>query len=92
MREKVIEQRLVSEVKRRGGLCEKWTSGTIGWPDRILLFPDGKIGFVEVKAPGKKPRPIQLHRHAALRKLGFPVYVLDSIQAIGGVIDGIQAS
>ena len=60
MREKVIEKKLAEEVKRRGGLCEKWNSGTSGWPDRIVLLPDGKFGFVEVKAPGEEPRPLQL--------------------------------
>ena len=59
MREKIIEKKLAEEVKRRGGLCEKWNSGTSGWPDRIVLLPDGKFGFVEVKAPGEEPRPLQ---------------------------------
>ena len=26
MREKVIEQKLVAEVKKRGGICPKWVS------------------------------------------------------------------
>ena len=51
--------------------CEKWNSGTSGWPDRIVLLPDGKFGFVEVKAPGEEPRPLQLHRHKQLRQLGY---------------------
>lgn len=63
MREKYIEQKLVREVKKRGGLCEKWNSGSSGWPDRLVLLPDGKFGLVEVKAPGKKPRVLQEHRH-----------------------------
>ena len=49
MREKYIEQKLVREVKKRGGLCEKWNSGSSGWPDRLVLLPDGKFGLVEVK-------------------------------------------
>lgn len=90
MREKQIEQRLKRAVEKRGGLCEKWTSGSSGWPDRLCLLPDGKAGFVEVKSPGKKPRPLQLKRHRQLRRLGFPVYVLDEIEKIGGILDGIQ--
>ena len=92
MREKQIEQELVREVKRRGGFCEKWNSGTAGWPDRIILLHDGKIGFVEVKAPGKVPRKLQLHRHKQLRRLGFHVYVLDETEQIGGIIDDIQTT
>jgi hypothetical protein len=83
MREKYIEQQLVKEVKMRGGLCEKWNSGTAGWPDRIVILPDRKIGFVEVKAPGKEPRALQVHRHHQLEKMGFQVFVLDHPEQIG---------
>ena len=89
MREKYIEQQLGKEVRLRGGLCEKWISGTAGWPDRIVLLPDGKVGFVEVKAPGEEPRILQLHRHEQLRQLGYQVYVLDHPGQIGGILDGI---
>lgn len=93
MREKTIEQKLVQEVKLRGGICPKFTSpGMDGMPDRLVLFPDGKIGFVEVKAPGKKPRPLQVKRHQQLRRLGFKVYVLDQPGQIGGILDGIQSA
>lgn len=91
MREKHIEQQLVKETKLRGGMCPKFTSpGMDGMPDRLVLFPQGHIGFVEVKAPGEKPRPLQVHRHEQLRRLGFQVYVLDGTDQIGGILDGIQ--
>ena len=92
MKESKIEQQLVKETKRRGGLCEKWNSGTVGWPDRIVLLPDGNIGFVEVKRPGAKPRTIQTHRHKQLYYLGYKVYVLDGEKQIGGILDGIQST
>ena len=93
MREKVIEQKLVAEVKKAGGICPKWVApGFDGVPDRIAMFPGGKIAFVEVKAPGEKPRPLQTARHKLLRKLGFSVYVLDGMEQIGGILDEIQAA
>ena len=93
MRVKVIEQKLVAEVKKAGGICPKWVSpGFDGVPDRIAMFPGGKIAFVEVKAPGEKPRPLQRARHELLRKLGFRVYVLDEIEKIGGMIDEIRTT
>ena len=67
-------------------------SGTVGWPDRIIILPDGKIGFVEVKRPGGKPRVIQVHRHNTLKRLGARVYVLDTPDDIGGILDGIQTT
>lgn len=93
MREKTIEQKFVMEVKRVGGLAVKFTSpGFDGMPDRIALLPGGKMAFVEVKAPGEKPRPLQLARHRLLRRLGFKVYVLDDESQIGGMIDEIQSA
>lgn len=93
MREKSIEEKLVKAVKTAGGVCWKFTApGTAGVPDRIVLMPGGRIAFVEVKAPGKKPRPLQLSRHKTLRTFGFNVFVLDSPDQIGGIIDAIQTS
>ena len=93
MREKVIEQKLVAEVKKAGGICPKWVApGFDGVPDRIAMFPGGMIAFVEVKAPGEKPRPLQRARHELLQKLGFRVYVLDEIKKIGGIIDEIRTT
>ena len=91
MREKSIEEKLVEAVKAAGGVCWKFTSpGTAGVPDRIVLMPQGRIAFVEVKAPREKPRPLQLARHRLLRELGFRVYILDHPDQIGGIIDAVQ--
>ena len=93
MREKTIEQKFRAAVKAAGGLAVKFTSlGFDGVPDRIVLLHGGKIGFVEVKAPGAKPRPLQEARHRLLRRLGFKVYVLDDESQIGGIIDEIQST
>lgn len=93
MREKAIEQKLALMVKKRGGICPKFVSpGFDGMPDRIILLPDGKFAFAEIKVPGKKPRPLQASRHRLLRRLGFHVYVLDAEEQIGGILDEIQAS
>ena len=87
MREKIIEEKFTKAVKQKGGVCWKFTSpGTAGVPDRIVLMPKGHIAFVEVKAPGEKPRPLQLSRHRLLRRLGFQVYVLDALEDIDKII------
>lgn len=71
MREKIIEMKLVSEVKKHGGICLKWVSPSFdGMPDRLIFLPSRKFGMVEVKAPGEKPSPLQLARHRLLQKLG----------------------
>jgi hypothetical protein len=93
MREKIIEQHLVKAVKNSGGIAPKLVCpGFDGMPDRLVLLPRGKIGFVEVKAPGKEPRPLQVARHGLLRRLGFKVYVLDDPEQIGGILDEIRTA
>ena len=93
MREKIIEQHLVKAVKNSGGIAPKLVCpGFDGMPDRLVLLPGGKIGFVEVKAPGKEPRPLQAARHGLLRRLGFKVYILDALEQIGGILDEIQTA
>ena len=90
MREKTIEQKFRAAVKAIGGVAVKFTSpGFDGVPDRLALLPGGRMAFVEVKAPGKKPRPLQLARHRQLRQLGFKVYVLDDEGQIEKIISEI---
>lgn len=90
MREKQLEQRLVSAVKNMGGIAPKFVCpGYDGMPDRLVLMPNGKLAFVEVKAQGCKPRPLQMARHGLLRRLGFKVYVLDDERQIKQIITEI---
>ena len=93
MREKQIENKLATEAKKLGGIALKFVSPSFdGMPDRLVLIPDGHIAFVELKALGKKPRPLQLARHRLLQSLGFRVYVIDSVEQIGGMLDEIRTS
>ena len=74
-------------------MCLKFVSPNFdGMPDRLILLPGGKIAFAELKAPGKKPRPLQIARHNTLMKFGFRVYVIDSVEQIGGILDEIQST
>ena len=91
MREKQVEQKLVQAVKLAGGMCPKLVSpGTDGMPDRMVLLPGCRIGFVEVKAPGKEPRPLQTQRHRQLRALGFPVFVLDDPEQVPQIVKEVS--
>lgn len=93
MSEKAIERKLVSEVKKRGGLCWKFVSpGIVGVPDRLVLFDGGLLAFVELKDIGRKTRPIQTRRIEQLKSLGFKVYVIDNTEMIGVILDEIQST
>jgi hypothetical protein len=91
MREKTVESKFTSAVKAKGGLAVKFTSpGFNGMPDRLVMFPGGRIAFVEVKAPGETPRPLQRSRLKLLRRLGFKAFVLDNTSDIPKIIEEVM--
>lgn len=88
--EKLIERKLVDLCKLNNGLCIKLLSNFfIGLPDRMCLFPGGKIIFVELKTTGQKPRKSQILVHNQLQKLGFKVFVVDKTEQVVELIDKI---
>lgn len=93
MRERTTEIKLMMEIRKRGGMALKFVSPSYsGMPDRLVLLPDGIMAFVEVKAPGRKPRPLQNSRHAMLRKMGFPVFVLDNPENIPVMLNELMTT
>lgn len=59
---KTIEKKLATAVKKAGGIAPKFVSPSFaGMPDRLILLPDGKFAFAELKASGESPRPLQKH-------------------------------
>jgi hypothetical protein len=91
MNENQIENKLIREVAKLGGLTIKFTSPSVrGLPDRIVLLPGGRMTFIELKAPGKVCRPLQLYRAHQFEKLGFRVECLDTYQAINIFIEGVK--
>lgn len=90
MRERDLERYTTTVIKSNGGLALKFISpGYAGVPDRLVLMPGGKMCFMELKAPGSKPRPLQVRRIEQLRALGFKVYVVDGKEEIGGIINAL---
>lgn len=78
MRETVIEKRFRIEIEKRGGKALKWVShGNNGVPDRIVILPDGRTIYVELKAPGKPLEPLQEYWARKLRKMGHEVWKID---------------
>jgi len=60
MLESAIEKKVCDYARKHGWLVYKFTSPQHrGVPDRIFISPGGSILFVEFKAPGKKPTPLQ---------------------------------
>ena len=85
MRESRVENYLVEQVKRMGGICLKWVSTQRGVPDRVVMIR-GKVFFVETKQPfSGQLSAAQAHMHAKMRKAGalvFTAYSQIEIDAI----------
>lgn len=91
LREREIEKKLMAAVRNAGGIAPKFVSpGWDGVPDRIVLFPGGRMAFVELKSPGKVMRPLQMRRKRQLEHLGFKVFCVDGVEQITGVIETIK--
>lgn len=88
--EKAIERKLVELTNLNGGMCIKLLSFHLaGLPDRMCIFPKAKIVFVELKTTKQKPRPIQLFMHEKIRKLGFRVEVIDTVEKAAELIEDV---
>ena len=80
MRESQLEQKLVSHITKLGGIAYKFSSpNRRSVPDRLCVMPNGRAFFVELKAEGKAPTPLQQHEHETLRALGHTVLVIDNV-------------
>jgi hypothetical protein len=92
MRESELEKKFRVLVKKAGGKAYKFLSpGNDGVPDRIVILPGGRIGFVELKQAGKKPRKLQEHRMRELEDLGCFTSVVDDIDSAEFTISSLRA-
>lgn len=88
--EREVEGYLKDRVKRLGGMCLKFTSpGCCGVPDRLVLF-NGSAVFVELKAPGEKPRPLQIQIQREIERRGIRCEVLDSFEKVDWFIASLE--
>ena len=90
MLEKEIERRMVLEVKKRGGLCYKFVSpSNPGVPDRIVITPDGRVIFVELKTEIGRLSNIQKWQRSEMQKRGADVRVIKGWDAAKAFIEEI---
>lgn len=87
MKEYAVEKHLISVTQACGGICLKFISpGIAGVPDRIVILPGGKIGFAEMKAPGRRPRLLQRAVIRDLYRRGCRVAAIDNKKSAEGFI------
>lgn len=86
--EKTLERSLAAKIRQLGGLSIKLQGNMYaGMPDRLVLLPEGRAVFVELKSEGVRPRKLQLVRHEELRALGFKVFVIDTHEKLTRFLD-----
>lgn len=79
MLERDIEKRVNDYAKAHGVLVYKFTSpNRAAVPDRLYVFPNGTVVFIEFKRQGAVPTPPQQREHTRLRGHNVPVYVVDN--------------
>lgn len=71
-----LESTFRTAVRTAGGLCFKVAPIDAGLPDRLVVFPGGRIFLVELKAESGELRPIQRVMHSKLAARGTEVVVL----------------
>jgi len=70
--EKIVENFCKSEAIRRGGKSFKFSSpAQRAVPDRVICLPGGRVGFLELKATGKRPTKHQQYILDYLASLGI---------------------
>lgn len=90
--EKDVEQRLRKGVEALGGRCMKLVSqGNNGMPDRLVLLPDGRCVFVELKRPKYgKLSPVQVAQQNRLASMGFDVRVISNTEGVDAFIREVE--
>ena len=92
MNEKIVERRLVEEIKKLNGMCLKFVSpGNSGVPDRLIILPDGRIVFAELKTDAGRLSKIQVHIINEMKKRGADVRVLYGVKDVKAFIDEVKS-
>jgi len=89
--ESAVESYLEKQMKKIGGRAYKFPPAVRGNPDRIVLFPFGRIYLVELKRAGKKPEPAQVLWHQRAFDMGHVVHVIDSREMVDDFIAWAQS-
>lgn len=92
-RERAAETKLREGVKEFGAFAIKMIPVLAGIPDRLVVFPEGRVVWVELKRQsGGRLSEIQKVRHARLRKMGHEVVVLAGTEEVAEWLNSMTTS
>ncbi len=82
MKEKDIEDWMTKQVTDMGGMSLKFVSpGNPGVPDRIYIFPEGKIYFAEIKKELGRLSGIQKWQRKRFQDMGCRFFVVKGMKS-----------
>ena len=85
--EKKLEKRCTDVAKVHGWWSRKFSSpSNRGVPDRIFI-KEGKVIFIEFKAPGNEPTPLQLHEIRQIGIHGGRVFWTDNVDKFKMILE-----
>ena len=91
MLEKELERKFVNILRKKGCIVYKFVSpGNAGVPDRLVITPDGKVHFAELKRKGKLLRPLQVMQARRLAKNHVKVHLVDGMEAIRAFLQEVM--
>ena len=77
MNESALEKKFANQVKSRGGYSRKWVSPSHrGVPDRLVIWPGGRVHFIELKTERGSLSRLQELEHRRIKAAGGEVFVL----------------
>lgn len=90
MKESQIEARLARMVRERGGLCYKFVSpGNPGVPDRLIITPEGRTVYAELKTVVGSLQRIQEWQIEEMRRRGADVRVLKGLEEVKAFVEEV---
>ena len=93
MLERKVEKKLTDGVRKLGGKAYKFVSpGNVGVPDRIIVWPDGKIEFVEIKSENGRLSKMQTAQINRLQEMTCDVHILYGADAVSAYLQARAAN
>lgn len=89
--ESALERKLFNGLRKCGALCLKFVSpGNPGVPDRVVVFPGGRVVFVELKSERGALSVRQRWQIERLRGLGAEVRVLRGVEQVREFVEEVS--